>query len=1060
MVKFKSNMVGFFFYRRITAIVFCSQLDCLITASQELSIKVWGLNWEQRVVFQESNGVVNSLFYCPALHMLLSAAVGGTISCWNVEEGDVVERIHTEQKNNLLCVGGNRKGDTFFSFSHQEVDIWSISNLYTLHCTLKGDKRAPLRQILVTSLPAPFPLRVLCVSGDSDIMLVASDAGAVLTSFKAKQRVLCADYCMQKEILLVLTETGTVLQANMLTNPASLMQEWKERGQGPWQQKDYVTGKVAQNLPVPGPACCLVLYCSSTETQDALEEWESLQDIRGCSQRSKKDLHDAKNMFLIILGQSGGCVSILRLKDGKVLYRTPAHNGQRVTALHAYPENGYLYSIGEDKTLMVWKVNPFSQECLNLQMTLHCGQPQVYMAALGSQLALTFQESCSDTHKLMFFNLLNQSPTDETPIEGHLDHITGLCVCPDLDVFVSSSLDQTVCIWNERNQLISTLQLNAVPECLAYGGLGGELFVGIRGDLYKMDCAKFLPNIYQQMLLYTYYAKRVPDFPVIEKKEKCSKRENTSTDKHEDEKLQEIPSSLIITEDMWRQKEHERLLVLNKDLSALLEGSVKCRKEKPPSTKETKKKAFDRYMKILYKMHFDVQIDLEDTFDSNKLSFNPTQHDYEPFSPPTLTEDARPKSKINILVHTEEEKKAPEIKPKPKTVKSVKHMPICKVTPKKPVVVEKQMEQEEQEEEITLPEAVPPTDLPKPKTPTRRFHRLKILTPPPLRAPTPEVPTFLKQFAEADWFRDLFPDEKCIPSDVSPEDFSLLLLGALNTCSASSKMKVLTALAALHNQGLFHDIDQLCRGLTDLIPKSVRPHMSTMERAVLVDLLNLLVDLKSVNNDLMKKILTLLAFKKLGLRETVLGMLAAIGVKEAEQWLWPELNRWDLELLDQSNVWKNLHDRADCWLELWVSKYKEHDRYLYLRSTAKWKPPTFSAVDVLNYFCSVQKEEYRKASFVVPVDPQNTVLLPSYDCSQPILRLGETHCMARIWKPQGLTLPPLRNRPFLMHFPGFISLPISRVTLSPFHVYSEEDWVKATARRYFIHPQSYVEYYR
>ncbi len=43
-----------------------------------------------------------------------------------------------------------------------------------------------------------------------------------------------------------------------------------------------------------------------------------------------------------------------------------------------------------------------------------------------------------------------------------------------------------------------TLQLNAVAECLSYGGFGGELFLGIRGDLYKMNCAEFLPHSYQQ----------------------------------------------------------------------------------------------------------------------------------------------------------------------------------------------------------------------------------------------------------------------------------------------------------------------------------------------------------------------------------------------------------------------------------------------------------------------------------------------------------------------------------------------------------------------------------
>lgn len=207
----------------------------------------------------------------------------------------MVECVHTEQKNPLLCIGGSSKGDTFFSFSHQGVDFWAIRTLYTLHCKFKGDEGAPFRQILVSPFHAPYPTRVLCVRGDTDIILVAAETGAVLTSFRAKQRILCADYCLQKEILLALTEAGTVLQANTLTNPITLMQMWKGRGQGPWQHRDHVTESDAQNLPIPGPACCLVLYSCVAETQVAFEEWRNLQEKGRCSHRNKEALDDAKN---------------------------------------------------------------------------------------------------------------------------------------------------------------------------------------------------------------------------------------------------------------------------------------------------------------------------------------------------------------------------------------------------------------------------------------------------------------------------------------------------------------------------------------------------------------------------------------------------------------------------------------------------------------------------------------------------------------------------------------------------------------------------------------------
>ncbi|XP_010795476.1 WD repeat-containing protein KIAA1875-like [Notothenia coriiceps] len=280
------------FHRDITAMVFCSQLDALITASEELSIRVWGPDWDLRMAFVGHNGVVSSLFFCPAASMLLSASQDCTIQCWSLTDGDVVECVHVEQEAPPLCIRGNKKGDTFFSFSRQGVDVWSVRSLYTLHCALRG---APLRQILTSPVPAPYPKRVLCLSGDSDITLVAAETGAVLTSFRAQQRLLCADYCLQRETLLALTHTGTVLQASTLTNPISVMQEWQGRGQGVWRRKDHVTEKDAQTLPPPGPAQCLVLYSCVSETQEAVEEWRSMQQRRGSSHRKTANLDDDEN---------------------------------------------------------------------------------------------------------------------------------------------------------------------------------------------------------------------------------------------------------------------------------------------------------------------------------------------------------------------------------------------------------------------------------------------------------------------------------------------------------------------------------------------------------------------------------------------------------------------------------------------------------------------------------------------------------------------------------------------------------------------------------------------
>uniref|UniRef100_A0A8C7VZ85 Si:ch73-174h16.5 n=1 Tax=Oncorhynchus mykiss TaxID=8022 RepID=A0A8C7VZ85_ONCMY len=444
--------------RDITALVYSFHLDFVVTASKDVSIRVWGPDWGLCMAFVGHTGVVTSLACCPESGLLLSASLDGTLRCWSMEGGDQVQCFPIEGGEPPLGLGGPMKGGTFFTFSQQGVDFWTISSLYNLHCRLGGDLGGPMRQIVVPScpLPYPYPTRVLCVSGDSNVMLVAAETGAVLTSFSTGQRVRCADYCLHKEILLVLTEGGTLIRASTLTNPATC----------------------------PGLASCMVLYSNIADGQRALDEWKSLQEQRCQRPTNKKPLHDAKNRFLVMLGHNGGCVSVLMLDTGKVQYRTPAHNGQKITSL-------------QDKAVLVWRVFPYAQECLSLHLNLFCGHPPLYLTLLGPLLALAFQDPDSATYSLVHFSLLNQSRTDHPPSEDHLDCITGLCVCHQLRVFASSSQDGTVRIWDEDNRLLRTLQLSAEPECLAYSGQRGDLLLGIRGDLYRIRCAHLLPHDFQ-----------------------------------------------------------------------------------------------------------------------------------------------------------------------------------------------------------------------------------------------------------------------------------------------------------------------------------------------------------------------------------------------------------------------------------------------------------------------------------------------------------------------------------------------------------------------------------
>ena len=50
--------VNFFFsnFREITGITYCSQMDYLVTASTDVTIRVWGPDWELKIAFVGHTG--------------------------------------------------------------------------------------------------------------------------------------------------------------------------------------------------------------------------------------------------------------------------------------------------------------------------------------------------------------------------------------------------------------------------------------------------------------------------------------------------------------------------------------------------------------------------------------------------------------------------------------------------------------------------------------------------------------------------------------------------------------------------------------------------------------------------------------------------------------------------------------------------------------------------------------------------------------------------------------------------------------------------------------------
>ncbi|XP_026502623.1 WD repeat-containing protein 97, partial [Terrapene carolina triunguis] len=149
-----------------------------------------------------------------------------------------------------------------------------------------------------------------------------------------------------------------------------------------------------------------------------------------------------------------------------------------------------------DRTVKVWRIFPYIDECLTLLRSFSCQHPVLHMCPLGSTLGTAIQDPESATYSIVQYDLLAQSRQEHGPEDDPLDEITGLCCCPTLKLFASASRDGSVKVWNAQNQLLRHLKLNTIPESLAFGDERGDLLLGVEQHLHRIHHSKYLPRPY------------------------------------------------------------------------------------------------------------------------------------------------------------------------------------------------------------------------------------------------------------------------------------------------------------------------------------------------------------------------------------------------------------------------------------------------------------------------------------------------------------------------------------------------------------------------------------
>ncbi|XP_043365784.1 WD repeat-containing protein 97 [Dermochelys coriacea] len=587
--------------RAITDITYCEAGGCVVTASRDTTIKVWDKKWLIQTIFVGHTGPVTAVTIYPQGPFILSASQDGTIRTWNLQTIDQVDEVHVTEVVEQLQT--HPEGGYVTSLSGSTMDLWKVNQLYSLHTRLG----ATVTRLCTVDLSAvgSFPVRVVCACQDSTVRLVAAHTGHILSTLLLDRPCQAVEvaYCLPKETLFVLLELGQLLRVNTAVNPMSV-----KKIVVPWSESVWPR--------------CLLLYSHLVDPEKAYAQWREIVEQKG----DKKSwthlplkLQD-KNRYLPVLGQEDGSLCVLQWFTGRVQYQVKAHGSERVTALAAYPHDSWIISAGGDRTVKVWRIFPYIDECLTLLLSFSCQHPVLHMCPLGSTLGTAIQDPESTTYSIVQYDLLALSCQEHGPEDDPLDEITGLCCCPTLKLFASASRDGSVKVWNAQNQLLRHLKLNTIPESLAFGNECGDLLLGVEQHLHRIHHSKYLPRLFLTKLLCMSLLDPVQDAPFP-----ISEGSLQPLNKDARQRLLLDPRSLSVKLCMpllpwklkkdkdcsWLRQEKDeacaQLAARDQDLLLIQQGKLSAAK-KPRLNKKLQDEAFERYMHLVYRQLPRIQL--------------------------------------------------------------------------------------------------------------------------------------------------------------------------------------------------------------------------------------------------------------------------------------------------------------------------------------------------------------------------------------------------------------------------------------------------------------------
>ncbi|XP_004441534.1 PREDICTED: WD repeat-containing protein 87-like [Ceratotherium simum simum] len=436
----------------ITCCFTCFDQGFLYAGNKTGEIQVWSLGWGQSLhSFKAHSSSVICIRSRPEAHTLLTAGKEGLIKEWNLTSGNLLRWLELgEELYRLQFIDSS----TFFCQTTHTFSVCSLPCFYSLF-NVCGSAPQQLRRVRC----GDNWFRILCTTEDGLLRFVSPLTGDLLVltwPFSILDRAMDWAYDPDKEELFVATGSSEVLVFDTTRSPC--------------------------------PA--KYLLCTSPDSQDLVQ----------CL--AYGHFHLGRGLEgLMFSGHQSGAIRVLSQHSCARIEKF-MHFGA-VLALSTLPggffggrENSLLCSYGMDDYVhlsetLLEGIRVRLRPLASILSSCHLNHLILLPKAVG---AIT-ETNCLRLWKFHDF-VSSESQKGSMFIETlplHQCAIMSFDVCLSLSLFVTSSSDGSVRIWNFHGRLVAMLDssLHFGPVCFANDR--GDLLVTFNQSLYLVSCLKLLP---------------------------------------------------------------------------------------------------------------------------------------------------------------------------------------------------------------------------------------------------------------------------------------------------------------------------------------------------------------------------------------------------------------------------------------------------------------------------------------------------------------------------------------------------------------------------------------